>query len=318
MKLVQKHLFSFVFLIVISWFFGCVNYRENLGKWRGMLPSLQSETDRFSFVVMGDSRSHPDIFEKLVRHISRLNPAFVVLTGDLITSGGKNVTVDSLLKEYEIQFNEPMQPLVEAGIPLYPVIGNHDVSGGNPVSEELYCNQFNLPGNERWYSFNYGNSHFVVLNSHEFRKRHKITAEQLEWLKLDLKTTLAENIFVFIHEPAYPVKNHLGNSLDKYPADRDTLWALMNKHSVDIFFAGHEHIYHRSAHDGLLHVITGGGGAPIKKWDEAKYGDLTNNAENVTMNIHHFIFIKVMGENINGMVYDIEGNIVDTFEVVSR
>jgi len=308
----------FVFMIVVSGFFCCMNNQDSLEKWRGTLPSLHSKTDQFQFVVMGDSRSHPDKFEQLIAQIVKLKPVFVVMTGDLITSGGKEVSVDSLQKEWNKQFLMPTQRFVESGIPLYPVIGNHDVSKKNPVSEKLYCDQFNLPGNERWYSFNYGNSHFIVLNSHEFGERHKVAGEQLEWLKLDLRTTKAENNFLFIHEPAYPVKEHLGSSLDKYSADRDTLWALLNKHAVDIFFAGHEHIYHRSVHDGLLHIISGGGGAPIRKWDKAKYGELTTTSENITMNIHHFVLIKVLGKNINGIVYDIEGNIVDTFEVVSR
>ena len=67
-----------------------------------------------------------------------------------------------------------------------------------------------------------------------------------------------------------------GDSLDKYPKERDRLaGALCEVQGRCMVFTGHEHLYQRKTVDGITHVITGGGGAPMYGKDE-KAGSITS------------------------------------------
>ena len=59
------------------------------------------------------------------------------------------------------------------------------------------------------------------------------------------------------------VDGHRGDSLDRYPRFRDTLHQLFVQQNVTCVFEGHEHLYNRQERDGVVYVITGGGGAPL-------------------------------------------------------
>ena len=83
------------------------------------------------------------------------------------------------------------------------------------------------PYTENVYSFDYGNCHFVCLNSDyayfkDLKEEEKfgrtIDELQLEWLEMDLKEHRKQDfIFVYFHEPPYPCGGHVGSSLDRKP-----------------------------------------------------------------------------------------------------
>jgi len=86
-----------------------------------------------------------------------------------------------------------------------------------------------------------------------------------------LKENSPTNRFVFLHRPLYPdslIGSHFRNCLDKYPEERDSLLALLKMYEVDIIFVGHEHLFRKSAHDGIIQIITGGAGAPLYAKEE--------------------------------------------------
>lgn len=138
------------------------------------------------------------------------------------------------------------------------------------------------------YSFDEGNSHFIVLDLysglHNFEARHnaRIFNEMFDWLADDLKKNKKENIFVFSHQP---VKNDTGetphvlvneaykkscrdlartygsDSLSVFKAEftdkvitRDEFWALLKKHNVIAYFCGHTHHYSARKYDGIWEI----------------------------------------------------------------
>ena len=53
------------------------------------------------------------------------------------------------------------------------------------------------------------------------------------WLEKELeKAKNSDFIFVFVHEPLYPVGGHIGSSLDRYPEERDKLANLLRKYNA--------------------------------------------------------------------------------------
>jgi 3',5'-cyclic AMP phosphodiesterase CpdA len=224
--------------------------------------------------------------------IMKRKPAFVVNTGDMIaTPGDKNDWA---------QFWEMSKPIT---VPYFLTVGNHDAHPNVPFSEKVYKQEVDLPGNELYYSFAAGNSLFIVLDSFIDGQEKRIMGEQFKWLEDLLARSEQKHKFVFVHHPLYTVPGkgvHSGVSLDLYPKDRDRLEALFLKSKVDAVFCGHEHFYQRKTVDGITHIITGGGGAPL-------YGKDEDGAFN------HFIVVTVDNDTVSSEVIDMNGKVRDKF-----
>lgn len=215
----------------------------------------------FTFIVFGDNRpakaTDPvtEVFKQITAEVRCLHPAFVITTGDLIY--GSATDLDLVNKEYD-----EVLPLVRSlGVPVYFAVGNHEIRGVQ-ANEDLYRRRV-FP--KLYYSFNYGNSHFVVLDSDIVGQEHKITGRQLAALENDLAKAQGKfaHLYVFEHQQPYPVSFHIGSSLDTYPADRDKFQAVLEKYHVEYLITGHEHLYDDSVHGGVREIIAGGAGAPL-------------------------------------------------------
>ena len=254
------------------------------------LTALKKIQGKFTFIVLGDNRSGDDIYSKLVGMMMERKPAFIVNTGDQVPD-------EDDLKEWA-RFWEMSKPIK---VPYFLTVGNHDVNDAK--SELFYKKQVDLPGNELYYSFIAGNALFIVLDSYLTGEQKKITGEQYQWLEGILAKSPQKYKFIFLHHPLYPDKDkgrHYGNSLDRYPGDRDKLQALFVKHKVTTVFAGHDHLYLRATVNGIPHIIAGGGGAPL--YAAEKDGGF-----------YHFIVVTVEGDKVSAEVIDINGKVRDRY-----
>ena len=200
--------------------------------------------DNFTFAVIGDTqrfnagRKNGGL-QKAAESIGRKNVVFAVAMGDLLSKCYGDGKCENKLRKW--------RNIVQADIAkVYPAMGNHDQLShkANAVWQKV----FNLPTNgpvdfrEIVYSFDYGNSHFVILNS---GTSNSINKEQRDWLEQDLSSNQKENTFVFFHEPAWPTGDKIGESLDVHPSERDDLWEILDNYDVTAVFSGHEHLYSR-------------------------------------------------------------------------
>jgi 3',5'-cyclic AMP phosphodiesterase CpdA len=250
----------------------------------------------FTFVVIGDNRagnpSTDAVYARLLPMVMDRKPDLLINVGDQIETPGK--------REHWSRFWELSR---DVSVPYFLTVGNHDVHSTAPLSEMLYLEQVDLPGNELYYSFVAGDALFVVLDSYLADEEKRITGKQFAWLKGVFESSKQKYRFVFLHHPLYPEPGrgkHAGNSLDRYTEDRDRLHALFKKYVVTLVFAGHEHLYLRKTVDGIPYVITGGGGAPL-------YADDENGG------FHHFVVMTVDGDTVRGEVVDVNGNVRDKF-----
>ena len=242
--------------------------------------------------MVGDNRSGDDTYKKIVSMIMERKPDFVVNTGDMIATPGS--------RQDWAKFWEMSKPIT---VPYFLTVGNHDVHPKVPLSEKRYKEEVDLPGNELYYSFTAGNSLFVVLDSYIDDQEKRISGEQLKWLEGVFVNSQQKHKFVFLHHPLYTdlgKGHHAHDSVDAYPDSRDRLEALFAKFKVDAVFAGHEHYYERRTVDGIIHIITGGGGAPI--YDKEEYGGF-----------NHFVQVTVDGDKVSAEVVDISGKVRDRF-----
>ncbi len=285
----RKYFSLLFFVILLATRLGIAAQNQQI---REKVSALEKIQGKFSFIVIGDNRSGDDIYRTIVRMAMERRPDFIVNTGDMISTPG-NVH----------QWNEFWKMSKPITVPYFLTVGNHDAHPKVPLSEKIYKEEVDLPGKELYYSFTAGNSLFVVLDSYIDDQEKKISGEQLAWLGETLKNSIQKHKFVFLHHPLYtdPGKGkHSGDSMDKYPGERNALEALFVKYKVETVFAGHEHFYQRKSVDGINHVITGGGGAPMYLNDEDG-------------GFYHFVRVIVDGDKISAEVVDIHGKVRDRF-----
>ncbi|HIE38169.1 MAG TPA: metallophosphoesterase family protein [Anaerolineae bacterium] len=244
---------------------------------------------RFSFAVFGDTRTQDRFHRAVVERILALQPDFVLHTGDLVAHGHSN-------HEWQTFFEIERELL--ARVPFFPTLGNHEAN--NPLYREL----FYLPGNERWYSFDYGHVHFVCLQVDNIADLSP-QGEQIRWLQEDLASTEQPWKVLFFHVPPF---SSLGEEEDEVHTRR-ALASVLTDQGVQIVFTGHHHNYQRLQVGGVTYVVTGGGGAPLYPLQEQDPELAAYAAE------YHAVLITLDGPAFTAVVVSAEGEELDRFEL---
>ncbi|MEI6650691.1 MAG: metallophosphoesterase [Candidatus Moraniibacteriota bacterium] len=292
---------------------------ESPGVGPGNTPPTVADPEHFSFVVLGDTQlfnvdgASSDGFVNAMKRLQTIRPDLVMTVGDLVESCESADDCASFRMWKNIV--KPFLPIT------YEVEGNHDRYNADSTDNE-WRKYFNLPTNgpagyeERTYSFDVGNSHFIVLAS-DFPKEHTVDQKQLDWLKKDLSGNKRENTFVFFHEPAFPMSYKVGSSLDVNPKRRDALWSILDEFAVTAVFNGHEHIYSReiiepSEFPQVKHSVPQ---IIIGNTDASDRADVTiGNGVDFYHKGHDFIVVSVNGKEITINTYAAEGgDPVDSF-----
>ena len=246
----------------------------------------------YSFVVFGDNKNGTEVYGRLARKIAEEKPAFVINVGDVTADEG-----DVKLWDEFVRLSAPIT------VPYFIVPGNHEIN--DKGSEAEFKHFVQQPGNELYYSFKAGDALFIILDTEQPGLISRIAGEQWEWLNGVLAHSKEKYKFIFLHRPMYPYKEagrHYGDSLNKFKGYRDRLQSLFLKYKVDAVFAGHEHFYRKGEKDGIVDVITGGGGAPIFV-PEDKGG------------FYHYIRADVSKNSVDFKVIDDKGLVRDTFKI---
>lgn len=232
------------------------------------------KSEKFSFVFMTDIHVTPERhadegFSLAITTINQLKPDFVLSGGDNIMDalGQKYSRADSL-------YNLFTDIVSNLDMPFYSTMGNHEVfglyekSGVSPTNKWYGKKLYEDRLNKRYYSFDYKNWHFIVLDGIGFTPdRHYygfIDEEQIEWLKNDLKNNGTEKpVAISTHIPLLSV----GEQIMKGPTEafdegsiitnaRDVI-EILEHYNVKMVLQGHLHFLEDINYNGI-HYITGG------------------------------------------------------------
>ncbi len=161
-----------------------------------------------------------------------------------------------------------------AGIPLFLAEGNHEAENAADVLRlrQMYTRYqgyatSSVHGPLGWnfsqmpnayssttnYAYDIGDIRVIVVNqyaattSDAVNTTGRVHEQVFEWIKSEIKKTTKQHIAVMAHEPAYPVPsqvsgNHIGDSLDADPANRDKFVNLLASYGQINHFVGHTHI----------------------------------------------------------------------------
>ncbi|MDR0916472.1 MAG: metallophosphoesterase [Oscillospiraceae bacterium] len=205
--------------------------------------------DSFSFLYLGDLQIANSMnteltqWGQLLRAAYDRNPdlAFGIMGGDIVQSGLDLANWTRFLEEAEPVFGT---------IPLLPTNGNHESNhiGGKPLA---YTDVFALLRNgptgfeEEFYSYDYGDVHFTVLNSWVYSSEQNLTptdyARISDWIRDDLAESDALWKVAILHHPPYALANDAVSALVKQN------WVpIFEDAKLDLVFVGHQHVYARS------------------------------------------------------------------------
>ncbi|MCP4541109.1 MAG: metallophosphoesterase family protein [Chloroflexi bacterium] len=240
----------------------------------------------FSFAVLGDTRTGHLAHQGVVDRIVGLEPDFVLHSGDFVNNGTK-------ASEWDTFFDIERSLMRQA--PLFGALGNHE------RNSQHYYDAFHLPGNEQWYSFDYGNTHFVALQLDGYAN-YTPGSPQYIWLENDLANTDRFWKIVFLHPPLHSSGRHGGNE-----TVRDALGPLFADYDVDLVFSGHDHDYERSIVGDVVYVVTGGGGAPLYEQEES------NPYSVYFASVNHCVSISINANTLTGVGVEPNGAQFDPF-----
>jgi hypothetical protein len=110
-------------------------------------------------------------------------------------------------------------------------------------------------GTQDYYSFDYGDIHFVMMNNYI---DYSIGGAQYNFVMNDLSNTTKRWKIVVVHEPAYSYGGHGSNTTMQ-------TWCtnVFIPKGVDMVINGHNHFYQHCLANGLHNFVIGGGGAPL-------------------------------------------------------
>jgi len=235
----------------------------------------------FRFSILGDRTggAQPQIYGRVWREVDLLHPDFVINVGDTI-EGGNDARV-------QIEWDE-LRPLWERyrHYPLYFTPGNHDIF--SETSRSVYEKETGRPA---FYSFNYQDAHFTVLDN---SRTTDLSEEQIEFLVKDLEAHKDRRPkFVFFHKPYWIVPLKLGSG--EFP-----LHQVARRYGVEYIISGHGHQFVRMVRDGIVYMEVGSSG-----------GNMTRGLRRGEGFPHgwfyHHVLGRVKGSKVSFTVKEIDG-----------
>ena len=205
---------------------------------------------------------------------------------DLWLMLGDNAYEDGTDAEYQAAVFDLYPEILKQSV-LWPTVGNHDDRSADSMTQTgVYYNIFTLPdqaatkgastgvdsGTEAYYSFDFANIHFIVLESDERNTTFRANMES--WLQLDMAATTAKWVVAIWHHPPYSKGSHNSDTSSTLTYMRTQILPILESFGVDLVLTGHSHSYERSylidGHYGLsdtfdpaVHALDSGDGSPL-------------------------------------------------------
>jgi hypothetical protein len=251
------------------------------------------------FAVLGDTgtgeRAQYDIGAQLWKSHDVFPFEFVIMVGD-------NLYGSERPQDYTRKFVLPYKPILDAKIPFYASLGNHD----DP--NQIYYEYFNMNG-KRYYSFKKDKLgspgvRFFALDS------NYMSREQIEWLEKELANSGSDWKIPFFHHPLYSSGGRHGSEVDL----RTQLEPLFLKYGVNVVFAGHEHFYERLKPQKGIYYFTAGGSAKLRAGDIRK-GPMTGlgfDSDN------SYMLVEIAGDTMHFQTLSRAGRRIDSGSITRQ
>ena len=244
----------------------------------------------YDVLIYPDSQSGDySQWEEIVKNSALRTPrtALYISMGDLVDNG-----------EHAYQWRtwlNSIRPL-SANVPLATTLGNHEMYTLDWKMREpyAYLNYFAVPpnGNEifnrRYYSYDFGDVHYVVLDTMLYESNHEDNHDthhpdlydvQVQWLRQDLMANTKKWTVVLMHRDPfqYAFDRSDANRAVGFDDEGVLFMPIFDEFNVDLVLSAHLHSYRNRGHvrnferdaSGPLYILTGiAGDARRPKWKQ--------------------------------------------------
>ena len=212
---------------------------------------------------------------------------FVIMLGD-------NLYGSQRPADFVDKFERPYAPLLQAGVPFYAALGNHDQPGNRDYV------LFNMTG-ERYYTFVKGPVRFLVFDT------NLMDAAQLAWIEATLQAAPEPWKVAFFHHPLYSDGDRHGSNLELRPL----LEPLLVRYDVNVVFSGHDHFYQRiKPQQNITYFVEGASGQLRRGGVTPTEMSATAFAEDQT-----FMLVQIAGDRFTFQTITRDGRVVDLGEL---
>lgn len=235
---------------------------------------LKEPKDTESFTVSITSDTHATGFGyEIFNEISRDESELVIQNGDLIDQDDDAQWTDAV-RQLMLVSNKSLM--------LSP--GNHEVVNG---SLDAYMKAFGV--SQYAYSYEYGNSLFITLNSAFSQSISASDPTQFDYLQKLLAKNTKKNIFIYTH---VPTRDSFGTGHEMLKSDADKLEKILGDYkksnpakSINVMF-GNLHVSQSWQVAGVNYIITGNGS--LKRYVKPENGGFLGYTK-----------LKVNGSNVS-------------------
>jgi len=242
----------------------------------------------FRFGYMSDSQAGRGIHAQCATLMASLNPRMITFGGD--------ASDDPTWESWDEDFFVPEQEALNAEVPFVNAPGNHE---GWTALTRAYTQGPEGDG-EGYFSFDYGDAHFLVLNTQIDRKH---SSDQWAFAAADLAATTQPWKIVVFHKSGYVSGGH-GEDLDmRLMSDQ-----VFVPNEVDLTLSGHNHFYQHNEAGGIHHVVIGSTGGTLYGPSAAAYTLYTEKT-------HCIGVFDVTATTLKMTTYRQDGTVIETLHL---
>lgn len=245
------------------------------------------------FIAIGDSGGGGSDQKALRDQMATVPFDFMIHTGDIAYGSGTRT-------DFQDKFFAIYADYLKY-FPVFPASGNHEYETEDAAP---FREAFVLPANggpdglERWYSFNWGDVHFVALDT------EKTGPVQAAWLEADLAANTLPWTIVYGHKPPFSSGDH-GNDA----GFRTYFVPIIEKYHVPLVLNGHDHDYERTLpQNGVTYVVTGGGGRGVRPVGTSAFTAFSDA-------VIHFTYVTITGDQLALHAIDALGQEFDSLVI---
>ncbi|GBC72739.1 Alkaline phosphatase [archaeon HR04] len=274
--------------------------------------------DTFNIAAVGDFGCTSNT-DAVINAIANVDPELVLGLGDYSYTTSPSCWYDKIVSIESKMHN-----------PTTIAMGNHETPNGssynlNQEGRNDLLNRFNIT--KTYYSFDYGNVHFLVLDT---ESSFGIGSAQYNFAKKDLynasNNAIIDWIIVYFHKPMYTSPT----TYQALKSFRDVYQPLFDQYNVDLVLQAHNHNYQRSKplkydsvitynesttnypdYEGEIYITVGTGGKSLYAFN--------GRADYIVTQLLTYGFLNIdvinNGSTLVIRFYDVNNSIGDSFEI---
>jgi hypothetical protein len=210
----------------------------------------------FSFAAVGDFGGGGPGETDVANRMATDTTQFTLTVGDNVYPDSQDPDFLNFYSDFDGRFFKQYSQVINRQS-FWPGNGNKEYYG-----DGAHWRIFSLPNNERWYSYDWGDAHILVLDTEQ---PYAPGSPQYEFAAADLAANQDKTWRIVVtHRPAYSSTSNNSSNEDV----QTHLVPLFEQENVSLVLSGNSHNYERSypllggqpASGGITYVVTGGGG----------------------------------------------------------